>query len=67
MQYANYYGDRAKSFINRAGKNFSVQDEELWELMTEMPKLNLPMAGVAALINFVLPGLGTIMAGCLEP
>ena len=52
--------------MNSAANNFSDEDTQLWNIIVDVPKLNLILAGVCGLLNFGLSGTGTILAGCLE-
>ena len=36
----------------------------MWELMTNVPKISKNIAYVCAVLNVVIPGLGTLVAAC---
>ena len=36
----------------------------MWSLMTNVPKVSKPIAIIAAILNLVVPGLGTLFAAC---
>ena len=40
------------------------RDREVWRLITEVPYVSMPIAGIALVINFVLPGFGTWIVAC---
>jgi len=42
-------------------------DKQIWELITNVPRLSKAMAVVFALINLVIPGVGTLAAACAAP
>jgi hypothetical protein len=37
----------------------------MWKLITDIPAVIVPFAWIAAILNVVLPGFGTILIGCL--
>ena len=39
-------------------------DRQIWELVTNVPHVGKPVAIVAAVLNFILPGFGTMVAAC---
>ena len=41
------------------------QDKELWTMITDVPRLMGVLPYVAAVLNVVLAGSGTILAGCM--
>ena len=43
----------------------SEADKELWGYVTDVPRLIGILPYVAAVFNVVVPGAGTILAGCL--
>ena len=38
-------------------------DKELWNIMTDVPKLNIPIAALCVFLNLGLSGAGTMVAG----
>jgi hypothetical protein len=41
------------------------QDRELWNLITEMPKVNLILAWISLALNIFFPGSGSAVVGCV--
>ena len=39
-------------------------DRQVWELVSNVPLVSKPVAIVAAVLNFLIPGLGTAIAAC---
>ena len=39
-------------------------DRHIFELLTNVPKIDKPVAVFCAVLNFLLPGLGTLVATC---
>ena len=39
-------------------------DKQVWELMTNVPKVSKPIAFGCAFLNLLFPGLGTLTAAC---
>ena len=39
-------------------------DKQVWELTTNVPRVGKPIAIVCAVLNLVIPGLGTLVAAC---
>ena len=39
-------------------------DRQVWALVSDVPYLTKPMAIIAAILNFLLPGFGTWLAAC---
>ena len=39
-------------------------DKHVWELTTNVPRISKPLAIVCAVLNLVVPGLGTLVAAC---
>ena len=39
-------------------------DKQIWELVTAVPRLSKQWAVGCALLNFIIPGTGTIVAAC---
>lgn len=62
---AQYGAARAQSLIIRGASNITQEDGELWEIVTNVPKLNALQAALCAILNVGLSGSGTILAGCL--
>ena len=44
----------------------SEADAKIWELVSDVPKVGKPMAVVVTILNFMIPGLGTILATCYD-
>jgi hypothetical protein len=43
----------------------SEQDHALWNLITDMPKVNIIVAWVSLVLNVFLPGTGSVVVGCI--
>ena len=41
-------------------------DRQVYELVTNVPRISKEIAIVAAIMNFVFPGLGTCFAACMS-
>ena len=41
------------------------EDEELWDIITNVPQLSRVVAAICAVLNCVWPGSGTVLAGLL--
>ena len=41
--------------------DFSEVDRELWDLLTNVPKVATPWNALLALLNIIFPGVGTIL------
>ena len=39
-------------------------DRRVWALISDVPYVSKPVAIVAAILNFLFPGLGTVVAAC---
>ena len=39
-------------------------DRHIYELLTNVPRLDIKVAGVCTVLNFFLPGFGTLVAAC---
>ena len=39
-------------------------DRQVWELVTNVPRINKILSYVCAFLNFILPGSGTLIAAC---
>ena len=37
-----------------------------WRLVTQVPKVAIHFAAIAAFLNFIIPGFGTIFAACMD-
>ena len=49
----------------QAAMTYSTRDAELWDLIKDVPSLNLIPAIVCALLNVGLAGSGTLISGVL--
>ena len=48
-------------------ENVAVVDEydrQIWEMLTNVPLVTKPIAIGSAVLNFILPGMGTVLAAC---
>ena len=39
-------------------------DKQIWELASQVPYVSKPVAAVCVVLNFLLPGFGTMVAAC---
>ena len=39
-------------------------DKMVWGLVTDVPKVTKPVAIISAILNFIIPGAGTLCAAC---
>ena len=39
-------------------------DKQVWELTTNVPKVSQEVAYLCAFLNFIIPGLGSLVAAC---
>ena len=42
-------------------------DRQIWELVTNVPRIPKPLAFICAFLNLIIPGFGTIVAACMAP
>ena len=40
-------------------------DKQVWLLVSDVPYVSKPVAIIAAILNFLLPGFGTVLAACM--
>ena len=40
-------------------------DRQVWMLVTNVPYVTKPVAGISAFLNFFIPGFGTCLAACM--
>ena len=40
------------------------EDVRVWELVSNVPLVSKPVAVIQAILNFLLPGFGTMVAAC---
>ena len=41
-------------------------DKQIFEMITNVPRVTVPIAVVCGVVNLILPGLGTIIAACMH-
>ena len=41
-------------------------DKQVYQLITNVPKVNKIVAAISAVLNVILPGLGTILTACFD-
>ena len=61
---ANLYKQRASEHFNNKVLAIDDVDKQVWDLTTNVPRVGKPVAIVCAILNFVIPGLGTLVAAC---
>ena len=49
-----------KTKVNR----LEDEDKEIWNMATNVPLVSQPIAVVSAILNFLIPGFGTLLAAC---
>ncbi len=49
----------------RSAMSFRPQDRELWEIVSNVPRLIGPWPYIVAVLCIVLPGSGTILSACV--
>ena len=59
-----YYKQRASEHFHNKVVVFDDVDKHVWELTTNVPRISKPLAIVCAVLNLVVPGLGTLVAAC---
>ena len=64
-QAINNLAKKGKEFAVGAASHISTADNELWGLVTDVPKLGKFQAIGCAFINVVWAGLGTMLSGCI--
>ena len=42
------------------------EDKQVWQMVTNVPYVSKPVAIVSAILNFLIPGLGTTVAACSD-
>ena len=40
------------------------KDKQVWDLVTDVPLVTKPVAVISAVLNLLIPGLGTAIAAC---
>ena len=41
-------------------------DTMMWIHLTDVPNVSKPVAVIQAILNFILPGIGTMVAACAD-
>ena len=41
-----------------------AEDSKIWEMVSNVPLVSKPIAILALFLNFIIPGVGTILAAC---
>ena len=55
---------QAKDFMSNKVLTVDMQDERIWQLLTDVPLVSKPLAVVFFILNVILPGFGTMFAAC---
>ena len=58
------YKQRASEHFNNKVLAIDDVDKQVWELTTNVPRVSKPVAIVCAVLNLIMPGLGTLVAAC---
>ena len=53
------------AYTKRAATHVSEDDKELWYMLEDLPALEWHWPYIAFTMNIVLPGTGTMLAGCM--
>ena len=64
-QAINNLARKGQDFATGAATHISIADNELWGLVTDVPKLEKLIAIVCALLNVFFAGSGTMLSGCI--
>ena len=60
----NQVKNMVQDHLNRKVMVVDNLDRQVWALVSDVPYLSKPVAIVAAILNFLLPGFGTALAAC---
>ena len=58
------YKQRASEHFNNKVLVVDDVDKQVFEMMTNVPHVSKPIAGVCAVLNLIFPGFGTLVAAC---
>ena len=61
---ANNAAELAKSHLKHKVMVIDDVDRQVWELVSNVPYVSKPVAGIQALLNLIFPGVGTWVAAC---
>ena len=64
-QKAAHYGGQVFDFGKAAAASTNEKDIEIWELVRDLPALQGIWPYVCFLLNFFIPGVGTMLCACL--
>ena len=51
--------------LKEGAMSVGEQDTTMWKLITDVPRVYEVLACLAAFLNLILPGTGTVLVGCL--
>tara|TARA_B110001450_G_C17453160_1_gene412925 strand:- start:372 stop:611 length:240 start_codon:yes stop_codon:yes gene_type:complete len=54
-----------QSHINNKVLVVDDMDRQVWMMVSNVPYVTKPVAGISALLNLLLPGFGTCLAACM--
>ena len=40
------------------------KDKQAWDIVSDVPAVTKPIAAISAVLNLLIPGLGTMLAAC---
>ena len=55
---------QAKEHLQKRVMKVDVYDQQVWDIVRDVPRVNNVVAVIAAILNLILPGFGTIVAAC---
>ena len=56
--------EQVKQYVQSRVIQPDPTDQMLWQLLTMVPRVSMPVAGIVFFLNIILPGIGTIVAAC---
>ena len=56
--------EKLKDYVNNSVLTVDLQDQQLVDLLLEVPKVSMIIGFMALAFNVLLPGFGTIIAAC---
>ena len=56
--------EKVKSYVQNQVIQPDPTDHLLWQLITMVPRVAMPVAIIVFIVNIILPGIGTIIAAC---
>ncbi len=58
--------EKAKDHFKNKVLTVDDTDRQVWESATNVPRVSFPVAIVCTILNLIIPGLGTLVAACMQ-